>query len=161
MISKEEKIPKEVEEGRKTEDLLIGFKESVYPEEYGSKDTQLKKRRFKFGIMCSIGLLIQKTEFAVLSSINYLAIYYIVYLSLKDESIKLENSITLSSILTFAQFSTNWIGGVLDKYIHIRFIIIYIFHLNLGYDLLCFRIIYIYQENQGMHGAHNTAYRNI
>ena len=124
MISKEEKIPKEVEEGRKTEDLLIGFKESVYPEEYGSKDTQLKKRRFKFGIICSIGLLIQKTEFAVLSSINYLAIYYIVYLSLKDESIKLENSITLSSILTFAQFSTNWIGGVLDKYIHIRFIMI-------------------------------------
>lgn len=24
-----------------------------------------------------------------------------------------------------------------------------------------FRIIYIYQENQGMHGAHNTAYQNI
>lgn len=24
-----------------------------------------------------------------------------------------------------------------------------------------FKIIYIYQENQGMHGAHNTAYRNI
>ena len=24
-----------------------------------------------------------------------------------------------------------------------------------------FRIIYIYQENQGMHGAHNTAYKNI
>ena len=24
-----------------------------------------------------------------------------------------------------------------------------------------FKIRYIYQENQGMHGAHNTAYRNI
>lgn len=30
-----------------------------------------------------------------------------------------------------------------------------------GFSPFGFRIIYIYQENQGMHGAHNTAYRNI
>ena len=85
---------------------------------------QLKKKRKKNGIINIIGLCIQKIEFAILSSVNYLAIYYVYYLHTFDENISKENSLTLSSILVFSQFSTIFIGGILQEYIGIRSVMI-------------------------------------
>ena len=86
----------------------------------------LKKKRLKDGIINVAALLIQKVEIAVLSSIVFLLVYYVAYLSYKskDKDIRLENSITLGSILVFAQFSSIWIGGVLREYFHIKLILI-------------------------------------
>ena len=86
----------------------------------------LKKKRLKDGIINVAALLIQKVEIAVLSSIVFLLVYYVAYLSYKskDREIKLESSITLGSILVFAQFSSIWIGGVLREYFHIKLILI-------------------------------------
>lgn len=103
---------------------LSGFNKNLYLEEITDKTEDLKKKRLRYGIRNIVGLLFQKMEFSVLSSINYLAVYYAAYCSFKDKSIKMENSITLSSILTFSQFSTIWFGGVLKEYIHMKIILI-------------------------------------
>ena len=78
-------------------------------------EKQLKEKRLKHGKINVVGLLIQKIGFGILSSITYLSVYYIAYLSYKDKTIKLENSITLSSIYTLAECSSIWIGGILKK----------------------------------------------
>ena len=113
-----------LEDNRKTEDQIIGFKESDLPDELSSPNNELKKKRRKHGIISIIGLLIQKVEFGILSNIVYLSVYYIAYLSYKDDTIKMENAISLSSILNFSQFCTNWLGGVLKEFINLRIIII-------------------------------------
>lgn len=115
-----------VSEERKTEDKIKGFENSIHSQDLLTSELLIKKnkKRVRYGIITIVGLIIQKLEFAVLSSINSLSIYYTAFLSYKDNSIKLENSITLGSLLTFAQFSSIWSGGVLNKFIHIRLIII-------------------------------------
>ena len=87
---------------------------------------KIEKKRLRDGIINVAALLIQKVEIAVLSSIVFLLVYYVAYLSYKskDKDIRLENSITLGSILVFAQFSSIWIGGVLREYFHIKLILI-------------------------------------
>ena len=87
-------------------------------------EKQLKEKRLKHGKINVVGLLIQKIGFGILSSITYLSVYYIAYLSYKDKTIKLENSITLSSIYTLAECSSIWIGGILKKFMHLKIIII-------------------------------------
>ena len=119
-----DKEPMNLEDNRKTEDQIIGFKESDLPDELSSPNNELKKKRRKHGIISIIGLLIQKVEFGILSNIVYLSVYYIAYLSYKDDEIKMENAISLSSILNFSQFCTNWLGGVLKEFINLRIIII-------------------------------------
>jgi MFS family permease len=115
-----------VSEERKIEDKIKGFENSIHSQDLLTSELLIKnnKKRVRYGIITIVGLIIQKLEFAVLSSINSLSIYYTAFLSYKDNSIKLENSITLGSLLTFAQFSSIWSGGVLNKFIHIRLIII-------------------------------------
>ena len=122
LISNTETLSSEKE--RKTKDQLAGFKDTNLSKDLKYSNSDLEKRRIKLGKITAIGLLIQKIEFAILASFNYFAVYYIAYLSYKDSSIKLENSITLSSILIFSQFSSNWLGGVLKEFIHLRLIII-------------------------------------
>ena len=103
---------------------LSAFNKSIHLEEIAKPKEDLRKKRIKHGIRNIVGLIFQKIEFAVLSSINYLAVYYIAYLSYSNKTIKMENSITLSSILTFAQFSSIWVGGVLREYVHMKIIMI-------------------------------------
>ena len=103
---------------------LSAFNKSIHLEEIAKPKEDLRKKRIKHGIRNIEGLIFQKIEFAVLSSINYLAVYYIAYLSYSNKTIKMENSITLSSILTFAQFSSIWVGGVLREYVHMKIIMI-------------------------------------
>ena len=108
-----------------SEEGLSGFDKSIHIEETTKqKEEDLKKKRIKDGIKNIAGLILQKAEFAILSSINYLAVYYAAYLSYKDKTIKKENSVSLGSIITFAQFSSIWSGGVLKEYVHMRIIII-------------------------------------
>ena len=103
---------------------LSAFNKSIHLEEIAKPKEDLRKKRIKHDIRNIVGLIFQKIEFAVLSSINYLAVYYIAYLSYSNKTIKMENSITLSSILTFAQFSSIWVGGVLREYVHMKIIMI-------------------------------------
>ena len=106
---------------------MSGFQEDITLEEKTNislPEEQLKKKRIKHGIINIVGLIIQKIGFGILASITYLSIYYVTYLSFKDKTIKLENAITLSSIYTLAECSSIWTGGVLKKFIHIRFIVI-------------------------------------
>ena len=100
-------------------DIHIEGEEVSFPKD-------IKKKRLKDGIINVAALLLQKVEIAVLSSIVFLLVYYTAYLSYKsqDREIKLESSITLGSILVFAQFSSIWIGGVLREYFHIKLILI-------------------------------------
>ena len=118
------KEPMNLEDNRKTEDQIAGFKESELPDDLSSPNNELNKKRRKHGIISIIGLLIQKVEFGILSNIVYLSVYYVAYLSYKDDTIKMENAISLSSILNFSQFCTNWLGGVLKEFINLRIIII-------------------------------------
>lgn len=98
--------------------------ESIATVQLDMMESRLKKVRVKDGIINIVGLVLQKIEIAILSSVNYLAIYYIYYLHTYDKNISKENSLTLSSILVFAQFSTIFIGGILKEYIGMRLVMI-------------------------------------
>ena len=140
-----------LDDNRKTEDQIIGFKESELPDELSSPNNELKKKRRKHGIISIIGLLIQKVEFGILSNIVYLSVYYIAYLSYKDNEIKMENAISLSSILNFSQFCTNWLGGVLKEFINLRIIII------IGGSLFIFGSLGIFKKLEESEFALNLA----
>lgn len=98
--------------------------ESIATVQLDMMESRLKKVRVKDGIINIVGLVLQKIEIAILSSVNYLAIYYIYYLHTYDKNISKENSLTLSSILVFAQFSTIFIGGILKEYIGMRLVML-------------------------------------
>ena len=48
-----------------------------------------QKKRLKHGIKNIVGLLFQKMEFAVISSINNLPVHCVAYLSYKDKTLKM------------------------------------------------------------------------
>ena len=105
---------------------MTAFRNDIHIEGEEVTQKNIEKKRLKDGIINVAALLIQKVLIAVLSSINFLSVYYVAYLSYKtkDKDIRLENAITLGSILVFAQFSSIWVGGVLREYLHIKLILI-------------------------------------
>ena len=83
----------------------------------------LDKKRIKYAIINTIGSVIHKLTFSVISNVSFLSIYYISHLyhaNNEDKNIKTSSAITLSPISNLCQYMTIWIGGVVQKKIGIR-----------------------------------------